>query len=187
MAPARFLVHKTGSSHYTLNLLPHVAARPGAISYSRGYHDSLSFWHLEHFFWAQASFALWNIRFVVVATKNVTKVPAFFTTVYPACPPGMSLSNCTTALGDGYSVHEVVGKYGYLEVASAPLMLHSEQGLKAQGARSALLAPASWLRRRGREGPGHTRTGEHGRRPPQRGEAANSRCASRRASRGFIP
>ena len=134
-APARFLVHKAGSSHYTLNLLPHVSARPGAISYSRGYHDSLSFWHLEHFFWAQASFALWNIRFVVVATKNVTKVPAFFTTVYPACPRGMSLSKCTTTLGEGYSVHEVAGKYGYLEVVSAPLMLHSEQGLKAPAMR----------------------------------------------------
>ena len=53
LAPARFMVHKSGSSHFTLNLLPHLAGRPGSISYSRGYHDSLSFWHLEHFFWAQ--------------------------------------------------------------------------------------------------------------------------------------
>jgi len=35
-APARFMVHKSGSSHYTLNLLAHVSGRPGAISYSRG-------------------------------------------------------------------------------------------------------------------------------------------------------
>jgi hypothetical protein len=36
-APARFMVHKTGSTHFTLNLLAHVSGRPGLISYSRGY------------------------------------------------------------------------------------------------------------------------------------------------------
>ena len=65
---------------------------------------------------AQASFRLWNVRYVVVATKNVTKVPSFFSTVYPTCPPDMSLSACTTDHGDGYSVHRVKGDYGFLEV-----------------------------------------------------------------------
>ena len=36
-APGRFLVHKTGSSHFTLNLLPHLAGRPGLFSFCLGF------------------------------------------------------------------------------------------------------------------------------------------------------
>ena len=87
-------------------------------------------------------------RYVVVGTKNVTRIPGYFTTSFPRCPPAMTLAQCTTELGDGYSVFKVApqgssassaeAEYGYMEVVSAPLMLYSEPGLKAPAFRHLL-------------------------------------------------
>ncbi|KAJ1483946.1 hypothetical protein T484DRAFT_1895038 [Baffinella frigidus] len=135
-AAGRFMVLKKGSSHYTLNLLSRVAARPGAISYSRGYHDTLSFWFMEHFYWSESMFRLYNIQQVVVATKNVTQTPAYFRTSYPACAESPFHKKCMEEAA--YSVHSVRKRFGYFEFVSSPIVVCSEAGTKAAALRHLL-------------------------------------------------
>ena len=131
-AGGRYMIFKGATSHYTLNLLSHVTGKPGFITYSRGYHDTLSFWHLEYFRWSPEMFRLYNIRHVVIPKKNTTSIPPYFETIFPKCPKGISLGDCTTRHGHGYSVHNVKDSFGFFELVTAPVVVcTSEIGLKS--------------------------------------------------------
>mmetsp|Transcript_38666 Transcript_38666/g.60304 ORF Transcript_38666/g.60304 Transcript_38666/m.60304 type:complete len:438 (-) Transcript_38666:572-1885(-) len=139
------MILKKGATHLTLNMMARYSDVPGFISYSRGYHDTLSFWYLEHFVWEEKIFRLYNVRHVIVARSNITEVPAYFRTVYPLCPSNESLSRCTTHRGHGFSVHQVRSNYGYFEFASLPLEICSEPGLKSSLLRHFVLNVTSYL------------------------------------------
>ncbi|EKX50653.1 hypothetical protein GUITHDRAFT_135269 [Guillardia theta CCMP2712] len=135
----RYMVHQSTRSHFTLNMLAHVAGAAGLISYSRGYHDTLSFWHLEHFSWTPALFRLYNVKHVVVAKKKVLQVPSYISTVFPSCAANVSMDGCISQLGNGYSLHQVSGEFGLVEIVSSPLVVCSRGGYKSPALRYLLL------------------------------------------------
>jgi hypothetical protein len=76
----RFLVHKRlgNADHFHLNLLPALASRPQLESYSRGYHDTLSLYHVEYFDFSPAAFQLYNVAAALVGDGESELLPGSF-------------------------------------------------------------------------------------------------------------
>jgi hypothetical protein len=77
---SRFLVHKRlgSADHFHLNLLPALAARPQLESFSRGYHDTLSLYHVEYFDFSPAAFHLYNVGAALVGNGESELLPESF-------------------------------------------------------------------------------------------------------------
>ncbi len=107
---ARFLAHKrlgTGMHPY-LNHLPEVARRPQAISYARGYHDTLSLYYLEAFDGSPEAFRLYGVK--VAVTRGAT--------------PGAQLASLRLAWRRGpYRIFETEEEVGWFEFVRTPVVV----------------------------------------------------------------
>jgi hypothetical protein len=107
---SRFLVHKRLGSvnHFHLNLLPALAARPQLESFARGYHDTLSLYHVESFDFSPAAFHLYNLGAALVGDGQPELLPGSFRETWAR---------------DGLRVFEAPDPPGYFAFVRMPLTL----------------------------------------------------------------